>query len=102
MQTYFRFNKTDYPAGSKIVLPFGLRKAKFRVDASTVIISEIDSIGPSPINQVITMEFPTVDGKSPNTFTISNWAGSATTLFINVESIGGVPDNKFFDALSGG
>lgn len=48
------------------------------------------------------MEFPTVDGKSPNTFTISYWADSATSLFINVESIGGVPDDKFFSSLSGG
>ena len=96
MQTYFRFSKTDYPAGSKIVLPFGIRKAKFRAGGATVIISEIGAISIAPINQITSMEFPTVDGKSPNTFTISSWTDNATSLYINVESIGGVPDNKFF------
>lgn len=96
MKLYYKFKKTDYPVNSKITLPVGIRKAKFRADGATVIIGEIGSIGTNSINDCTSLSFPTVDDESPCEFTITYWADTATALFIFIEELGGRPSKTYF------
>lgn len=96
MKLYYKFSKTDYPVNSKITLPVGIRKAKFRTDGAAVIIGEIGSIGTNSINTCTSLSFPTVDDESPCEFTITYWSDTATALYINIEELGGRPSKTYF------
>lgn len=48
------------------------------------------------MNVGTSFEFPIIDGKSPNTFTIEYWEASATTLHILINELGGIPDPNYF------
>ena len=96
MKLYYKFSKTDYPVNSKITLPVGIRKAKFRADGAAIIIGEIGSIGTNSINTCTSLSFPTVDDASPCEFTITYWYDTATALYINIEELGGRPSKTYF------
>lgn len=59
-------------------------------------IKELGSVGTEPFNIGYPYEFPIIDGKSPNTFTIEYWDPNAKLLRILITEIGGIPDPNYF------
>lgn len=96
MKLLYGFNKSVYPNGSKVTLPVGIKKAKFMFLGGYCTIKEVGSIGNHPMNISIPIEFPIIDGKSPNTFTIDYWDTNAKILYILIAEIGGIPDPNYF------
>lgn len=96
MKLLYVFNKVDFPSGSKIFLPIGIKKIKIRGNAGACSIKELGYISASPINSLPSMEFPIINGKSPNSFTIANWTNEAIDVNILVEELGGIPDPNYF------
>lgn len=92
----FTFNKESFPKGSSISLPYGLKKIKIKVDTGLVTIMELGNIGGGYLNIIKSIEFPIVDGKSPNTFNILYWNDSTKEIEIFVEELGGIPDPNYF------
>lgn len=92
----FTFNKESYPRGSSISLPYGLKKIKIKVDTGLVTIRELGNIGGGYINIINSIEFPIVDGKSPNTFTIMYWTENTKEIEVFVEELGGIPNPNYF------
>lgn len=92
----FTFNKESFPKGSSISVPYGLKKIKLKVDTGLATIRELGNIGGGYVNNVNSIEFPIVDGKSPNTFDILYWADSTKEIEIIVEELGGIPDPNYF------
>ena len=97
MKLLYTFKKEKYPKASIISVPYGLKKIKIKVDGGIAIIDNIGSISSTNVNVLNDLQFPIIDGKSPNTFKIIYWSDSATALQIFIEEIGGVPDPNYFD-----
>ena len=78
-----------------ITIPFGVAQVKLRgsVDMTVNGIGHISSAG---INQRVSLSFPIVNGKSPNTFTVFNSEANAANFYIFVEKIGGLADQNYF------
>ena len=74
-----------------ITIPFGVAQVKLR--GSVNGIGHISSAG---INQCVSLSFPIVNGKSPNTFTVFNSEANAANFYIFVEKIGGLADPNYF------
>lgn len=87
----------NIPANSNatITIPFGLAQVKLRGSVNMTVsgIGQISSVG---INQCVSLSFPIVNGKSPNTFTAFNSEANAANFYIFVEKIGGVADPNYF------
>lgn len=64
-----------------LTVPFGVKRCKTRSSAQTPIITGIGPIGTTAINACTSLQFPIINGTSPNTF---------TTTF------GGTPDPEYF------
>lgn len=47
MKLRYLFDKSTYPQGSKITIPFGIKKMKIKSDRDSVTISEIISDEPT-------------------------------------------------------
>lgn len=96
MKLLYRFDKSEYPVKSKVTLPVGIKKAKITFLGGYCTIAELGSIGTQPMSICVPFEFPIIDGKSPNTFTIEYWEASASALYILINEIGGIPDPNYF------
>lgn len=96
MQLLYTFNKSTHPQGSKITIPFGIKKMKIRFDVDGGSISEIGWITAQPFNTSTPIEFPIINGRSPNTFTISYLGSNATNVEILLQELGGIPDPNYF------
>lgn len=59
-------------------------------------IKELGSIGNHTMNISVPFEFPIIDGKSPNTFTIDYWSNETKLLYILISELGGIPDPNYF------
>ena len=97
MKLLYSFTKEKYPRLSFISLPYGLKKIKIKVDSGIVTIANIGNIGSTNINLLTDLQFPIIDGKSPNTFKILYWSDNTKEIQIFIEEIGGVPDPNYFD-----
>ena len=79
-----------------LTVPFGVKRCKLRCSSQTPIIIGVGPISSAPINTSTSVEFPIINGKSPNTFTTS-YAGTETvTIYVFVEELGGTPDPEYF------
>lgn len=96
MKLLYAFEKSKYPVGSKITLPVGIKKAKMMFLGAYCSIKELGSVGNQPLSLCVPYEFPIIDGKSPNTFTMEYWESNATVLYILITEIGGIPDPNYF------
>lgn len=96
MKLLYAFYKSEFPNKSKVTLPVGIKKAKFMFLGGYCTIAELGSIGSQPMNLSVPFEFPIIDGKSPNTFTIDYWESNATVLYILINELGGIPDPNYF------
>lgn len=88
--------KTSYPVRSTITLPYGVKKIKIKASGTGALIKEIGFISSKSINECVSICFPIINEKSPNTFTISYWADNATQIEIFIEELGGTPDPDYF------
>ena len=70
-----------------LTVPFGVKRCKMRSSAQTPIITGIGPIGATAINACTSLEFPIINGTSPNTF---------TTTYVLVEELGAIPDPDYF------
>lgn len=78
-----------------LTVPFGVKRCKMRSSAQTPIITGIGPIGTTAINACTSLEFPIINGTSPNTFT--TFGGTdAITIYVLVEELGGTPDPEYF------
>lgn len=94
----FRYDITISALNQVITLPVGLKKAKFFMPEGTITLAEIGTIGPGLPQDVHSIEFPIIDGKSPNTFTVSYISdGDNIALTILVEELGATPDPNYFE-----
>lgn len=67
-----------------LTIPFGIAQVKLRgsVNMTVAGIGQISSAG---INECVSLSFPIVNGKSPNTFTAFNSEANAANFYIFVE-----------------
>lgn len=71
-------------ANGTIVLPVGVSQVK---------MGAISSYG---LNQCVSIRFPIINGKSPNTFTAYNSSDAVVVFYVFVEELGGIPDPDYF------
>ena len=76
-----------------IILPVGVKKMKIRNISVGSTIVELGTIGTSPMNQCVDIEFPIVNGKSPCKFTS---IGDNNTYQLLITEVGGIPDPNYF------
>lgn len=81
-----------------LTIPFGIAQVKLRGSVN-MTVSGIGQISDATINQCVSLSFPIVNGKSPNTFTVFNSEASATNFYLFVEKIGGVADPNYFTTV---
>lgn len=79
-----------------LTLPFGVKRCKMRSSAQTPIITGIGPIGTTSINACTSLEFPIINGTSPNTFTTTFGGTETLTIYVLVEELGGIPDPDYF------
>ena len=96
MKLLYTFNKSTYPQGSKITIPFGIKKMKIKSDRDSVTISEIGGINQQSFNMSTPIEFPIINGRSPNTFTLAYLGSNTTNVEILIQELGGIPDPNYF------
>lgn len=96
MKLLYTFNKSTYPEGSKITIPFGIKKMKIKCDRDGVTIAEIGWINAQSFNVIEPIEFPIINGRSPNTFTILYLGSNTTNVEILLQELGGIPDPNYF------
>lgn len=90
------FEKSKYPTYSTITLPYGVKKIKIKATGNGVSIKELGYLSSKAINESVSICFPIVNGKSPNTFTITFWSDTADQIEIFIEELGGKPDPDYF------
>ncbi len=91
------YSATIEPSGNKtLTIPFGVKRCKMRSSAQTPVIIGVGPISTGAINTVTELEFPIINGKSPNTFTTSYAGDDTITIYLLVEEIGGLPDPDYF------
>lgn len=96
MKLVYTFNKSTHPQGSKITIPFGIKKMKIKTDVGSATILEIGGISGQQFNVCTPIEFPIINGKSPNTFTLSYLGSNTTNVEILLQELGGIPDPNYF------
>lgn len=79
-----------------LTVPFGVKRCKMRSSAQTPIITGIGPIGTTAINACTSLEFPIINGTSPNTFTTTFGGTETLTIYVLVEELGGIPDPDYF------
>ena len=79
-----------------LTVPFGVKRCKMRSSAQTPIITGIGPIGTTAINACTSLEFPIINGMSPNTFTTTFGGTETLTIYVLVEELGGIPDPDYF------
>lgn len=94
MKLIYIFNITETPM--RISVPYGIKKALFQSSEGVIILSEIGlNIGGD--SNKIEVEFPIINNKSPNTFTVQyKGLDKLVNLRIFIEEIGGQPDKNYF------
>ena len=96
MKMYYTIN---VPATGSVTLqvPYGISKCKMRIGTSGVAenVGWISSVG---MNDTSDIKFPIINGKSPNTFKVSQTGNSesATTFYLLITELGGIPDPDYF------
>ena len=78
-------------------IPYGVSSCKMRMGANGIVenVGVVSSVG---MNQITDIKFPIINGKSPNTFKISQ-AGSpetTTTFYLLITELGGIPNSDYF------
>lgn len=96
MKLLYTFRKSSYPINSTITLPYGIKKMKIKASGGGASINEIGFITTKSINDAVSICFPIVNEKSPNTFTISYWSDTTELIEIFIEELGGKPDPDYF------
>lgn len=79
-----------------LTVPFGVKRCKMRSSAQTPIITGIGPIGTTAINACTSLEFPIINGTSPNTFTTTFGGTGEITIYVLVEELGRTPDPDYF------
>lgn len=78
-------------------VPCGVSKCKMRIGTSGVVqnVGWISSVG---MNDASDIKFPIINGKSPNTFKVSQTGTSEsdTTFYLLITELGGIPDPNYF------
>ena len=88
--------RAEITASNKtLTVPFGVKRCKMRSSAQTPITG-IGTIGTTPINACVSLEFPIINGTSPNTFTTTFGGTETLTIYVLVEELGGIPDPDYF------
>lgn len=91
------FSATIKPSGNKtLTVPYGVKRAKFRSSAQVPVLVGIGPISSSAMNTIQDIEFPLVNGSSPNTFTASFSGTEPITIYCLVQEVGGTPDPDYF------
>ena len=71
-----------------IVLPVGVSQVKMR-SSTNVTVSNVGSISSYGFNQCVSIRFPIINGKSPNTFTAYNSSDAVVVFYVFCRGIGG-------------
>lgn len=69
---------------------------KIKCDRGSVTILEIGGISSQPFNVCTAIEFPIINGRSPNTFTLTYIGDDTTSVEILLQELGGIPDPNYF------
>lgn len=96
MQLRYVFEKSSYPLNSTITLPYGVKKIKIKSNGGATF-KELGYISAKSINECVSICFPIVNEKSPNTFTVSYWSDTTDQIEIFIEELGGRPDPDYFN-----
>ncbi len=98
MRLLFNFMQKKYPTHSKITTPVGIKKMKIKGPNGGATVSELGYIASNAINMTQSIEFPIINGTSPNEFTITYWPNEdeKNAIEILVEEIGGIPNPNYF------
>ncbi len=89
------FKKSEHPVGSDVSIPIGVKKAKFSCNGH-INLRYIGDVGGTPLNATNSLEFPIINGRSPNTFSVQFYSANVDQFIIFVEEIGGIPDPNYF------
>lgn len=91
------FKKSSYPEQSTITLPYGVKKIKIKANGKGASLKELGYLAGDNVNTSVSICFPIVNEKSPNTFTISYWSDDADQIEIFIEELGGKPNPGYFN-----
>lgn len=61
------------PSNKTLTVPFGVKRCKLRCSSQNPIIIDVGPISSAPINTSTSVEFPIINGKSPNTYNVIRW-----------------------------
>lgn len=91
------FSAKIEPSGNKtLTVPYGVKRAKFRSSAKVPVLVGIGPISSGAMNTIQDIEFPLVNGSSPNTFTASVDVTETIIIYCLVQEVGGTPDPDYF------
>lgn len=81
----------------ELKVPFGVGSCKMRIGRAGTV-ENVGTISNAGVNQVNDIKFPIINGKSPNTFIISQTGSpeSTTIFYLLVTELGGLPDPDYF------
>ena len=79
----------------ELIIPIGVKSCKMRA-SNNVAVESVGVCATTAVNTVPDIKFPIIDGKSPCKFKITQAAGSATTFYLLITEIGGIPDPDYF------
>lgn len=78
-------------------IPYGVSSCKMRMGTSGVVenVGWISSVGMNDANDI---KFPIINGKSPNTFKVTQTgtAETSTNFYLLITELGGIPDPDYF------
>ena len=73
-------------------IPYGISSCKMRM------VENVGFVSSAGVNQTTDIKFPIINGKSPNTFKISQTGSpeTVTTFYLLITELGGIPDPDYF------
>lgn len=78
-------------------IPYGISSCKMRMGTNGVV-ENVGFVSSAGVNQTTDIKFPIINGKSPNTFKVSQTGTPeyVTTFYLLITEIGGIPDPNYF------
>lgn len=81
----------------RLQIPYGISSCKMRMGTNGMV-ENVGFVSSAGVNQTTDIKFPIINGKSPNTFKISQTGTpeTVTTFYLLVTELGGIPDPDYF------
>lgn len=78
-------------------IPYGISSCKMRMGTNGMV-ENVGFVSSAGVNQTTDIKFPIINGKSPNTFKISQTGTpeAVTTFYLLITELGGIPDPNYF------